>query len=76
MTTDTRIDLDGIAKQFSEKYFNNNDPNIKMDLIHYAEKINEGDLDTYNIYKMFIALMSYCGNSEKINLNKYFILNI
>ena len=47
-----------------------------MDLIHFSEKITNGDLDSYNIYKMFIALMSYCGNSEKINLNKYFSLNI
>ena len=76
MTTETRIDLDGIAKQFSKKYFENSDPNIKMDLIYFSEKITNGDLDSYNIYKMFIALMSYCGNSEKINLNKYFSLNI
>ena len=74
--TETRIDLDGIAKQFSEKYFENSDPNIKMDLMYFSEKITNGDLDSYNIYKMFIALMSYCGNSEKINLNKYFSLNI
>ncbi len=76
MTTETRIDLDGIAKQFSKKYFENSDPNIKMDLIHFSEKITNGDLDSYNIYKMFIALMSYCGNNEKIHLNKYFSLNI
>ena len=70
------IDFNGIAMQFAQRYFNNNIDDIKIELMHWSEQINNGNYDSYNIIKMFISLMGYIGSNEKINLNKYFSLKL
>ena len=71
---ETILNLNGISEQFSEIFYKNNDDDIKIDLIHFSGELSNGNLEQYNIIKMFEALMGYCGN-KKINLNKYFVLN-
>lgn len=67
------LDLNSISKQFSSKYFDDRIEDIKIDLIHYSDELNRGNLEQYNIIKMFEALMGYCGR-KNIDLNKYFVL--
>lgn len=75
MNEETRIDLNGISKQFAETFFNNMKEDIEIDLFYFSDKIANGDFNSYNMIKLFKALFSYCGN-RNIDLNKYFALKI